>query len=85
MERAKGSLMGDTAHGPGPTEAVLRRPEGTSPCEARGALLPLSPPVLTCQPEVTAPASQGACGAQMPWLSCLLLSLQTVKCCGRAP
>lgn len=31
VERAKGSPMGDTAHGPGPTEAVLGRPEGTPP------------------------------------------------------
>lgn len=44
VERGKGSLMGDTAHGPGPTEAVLRRREGTPPCDTRGALLPPSPP-----------------------------------------
>ena len=60
VEQAKGSLIGDTAHSPGPTEAVLRTPEGTSPWDTRGALLPPSPPVLTYQPEMTAPTSLGA-------------------------
>lgn len=86
VEQAKGSLMGDTAHSPGPTEAVLGRPEGTSPWDTRGALLPPSPPVITYEPEpeMMAPASPGACRAQMLWLSCKLLSSQTVNCCGRA-